>query len=508
MKKGLSSGGLSILCLFLLVATNILAQEITFGPSIRVDDDTTELPQVNPCMGTYGGSNIYIAWRDWRDYPDTHKNNIYFSSSFDGGRTWTTNLNITNNFTPDPHFPDMETDDAGNIYLVWGDEAIANIYFSLSSDSGRSWRKPVMINDVPGYAYEPHLAVDDEEIIYVTWGDEREDYWGDVYFAKSADCGSTWTPNVRVNDTTSGFQAFADIGFYEFTQSSRQIYICWEDSRGERDEVYFSKSLDGGETWGKNVRVSDGDWAEYPRMAVDSEGVIHILCSGRRPEGNMSIFYGKSTTEGDTWHYKMISADTFDSQLNVVIEVDRYDNLYGVWKATPELPGNEVDYHISFAICQDKWHWSDPIRVDDSTIISACLPYIRVVDDGRIYVALTGGREPRPDDACIYFSWAQGPDWVEENRDELSIPRFRLNQNWPNPFNPITLIKYALPKDCDAKLEVYNILGQKVTSLVDGNQKAGYKVARWDAGSFSSGIYFYRLQAGEFVQTRKMVLIR
>jgi len=65
-----------------------------------------------------------------------------------------------------------------------------------------------------------------------------------------------------------------------------------------------------------------------------------------------------------------------------------------------------------------------------------------------------------------------------------------------------------LPNDCYVRLEVYNLLGQKVTSLVGGKQKAGYKIVRWDASSFSSGIYFCRLQAGEFVQTRKMILLK
>jgi len=95
------------------------------------------------------------------------------------------------------------------------------------------------------------------------------------------------------------------------------------------------------------------------------------------------------------------------------------------------------------------------------------------------------------------------------DRDVLVLPKeFSLSQNYPNPFNPITKIRYDLPVDCQVRLEIYNILGQRVATLADGKQKAGYKVATWDASSLSSGIYFYKLQAGDFVQTRKMVLIR
>jgi len=91
--------------------------------------------------------------------------------------------------------------------------------------------------------------------------------------------------------------------------------------------------------------------------------------------------------------------------------------------------------------------------------------------------------------------------------------KYGLAQNYPNPFNPITQIEYALAKDCYVRLEVYNILGEKVKTLVDEHQRAGYKEAIWDSRSHSgrkgaSGIYFYRLQAGDFVQTRKMVVLR
>jgi len=96
-----------------------------------------------------------------------------------------------------------------------------------------------------------------------------------------------------------------------------------------------------------------------------------------------------------------------------------------------------------------------------------------------------------------------------DDKRESDLPKiFELSQNYPNPFNAVTEIKYTLPKDCHVKLTIYNILGEKVATLAEGHQKGGYKTAMWNAISFSSGIYFYRLQAGDFVQTRKMVLLK
>ncbi len=89
------------------------------------------------------------------------------------------------------------------------------------------------------------------------------------------------------------------------------------------------------------------------------------------------------------------------------------------------------------------------------------------------------------------------------------VPRsFSLAQNYPNPFNPVTQIRYALPRDCWVRLDVFNILGKRVASLIDRKQRAGYKTARWDASLFASGIYFYRLRSGGFVETRRMILLK
>ncbi|OGU51495.1 MAG: hypothetical protein A2080_14250 [Ignavibacteria bacterium GWC2_36_12] len=89
------------------------------------------------------------------------------------------------------------------------------------------------------------------------------------------------------------------------------------------------------------------------------------------------------------------------------------------------------------------------------------------------------------------------------------IPReFGLNQNYPNPFNPSTTIEFALPKQATVELAVYNLLGQRIAVLVNEDLQAGYYQTSFDAHSLPSGVYFYRIQAGSFVQTKKLMLLK
>jgi len=92
---------------------------------------------------------------------------------------------------------------------------------------------------------------------------------------------------------------------------------------------------------------------------------------------------------------------------------------------------------------------------------------------------------------------------------EADLPsEFALLSNYPNPFNASTVISYELPLACEATLEVYNLLGEKVATLVSGSEEAGYKSVTWDASEVSSGIYFYKLTAGDYTETRRMMLVK
>jgi len=97
--------------------------------------------------------------------------------------------------------------------------------------------------------------------------------------------------------------------------------------------------------------------------------------------------------------------------------------------------------------------------------------------------------------------------------DYLTPGDFRLYDNYPNPFNPSTTISYDLPAASQVSLEVFNLLGRKVTTLVNGFQTAGHQKIYWNgqnsAGvTVSSGVYFYRLTTDTYVQTKKMILLK
>jgi hypothetical protein len=134
-------------------------------------------------------------------------------------------------------------------------------------------------------------------------------------------------------------------------------------------------------------------------------------------------------------------------------------------------------------------HGDIMIMSNDPATPSVTVPVVLTVDSAEV---VTTGVDPEP----------------------IETPtRYALHDNFPNPFNPTTTIRYDLAEAADVHLEIYNIKGERVTVLVDRHQPPGRHNVRWDGHNSSgqpvaTGVYFYRLRAGEFVETRKMQLLK
>ncbi|MDI6803916.1 MAG: T9SS type A sorting domain-containing protein [Bacteroidota bacterium] len=145
-----------------------------------------------------------------------------------------------------------------------------------------------------------------------------------------------------------------------------------------------------------------------------------------------------------------------------------------------------------------------------------------VNDSSTIFVAYKDSTPARSNDTIFvrfqtldrfYSKWSSivvfSNPWIGVKDITSELPmNYYLAQNYPNPFNPSTTIKYALPQASHVSLSVFNTIGQRVALLVDGKQEAGYHEVNFSAASLPSGVYFYRLQAGGYVETKKLILLK
>jgi hypothetical protein len=135
-------------------------------------------------------------------------------------------------------------------------------------------------------------------------------------------------------------------------------------------------------------------------------------------------------------------------------------------------------------------------------------------------------------DAGEHMNWvlstAGGEEYILEGTGEITVPTeetftlerkaiipiaYTLHQNYPNPFNPITSLRYDLPEQAQVTLIIYDLMGREVTQLINTTQESGYRSVQWNAtDSFgnpvSAGVYLYQIRASDYVQTKKMVLLK
>ncbi|HGY55843.1 MAG TPA: T9SS type A sorting domain-containing protein [Caldithrix abyssi] len=143
------------------------------------------------------------------------------------------------------------------------------------------------------------------------------------------------------------------------------------------------------------------------------------------------------------------------------------------------------------------WNGGDVTTASSPSDYNAELP-----DIGSVFRIVMAKPNFAGDSLLVY-----GPTAIA-SKDNGLPKRFRLEQNYPNPFNPLTTIRYALPRQSKVTLEVFNVLGQKVAVLVNGKQPAGVYSVQWDASRFATGLYILRIKAGNFVSSKKMLLVK
>jgi hypothetical protein len=300
--------------------------------------------------------------------------------------------------------------------------------------------------------------------------------------------------------------------------SSKNHFGTFVPFRGDAWDWHYSLPCTEGDG-----NVNNGEYGVY-RCFVDIVAHEHL--------GDKTIIYIIDGIWGSTnWGHPPIKwrmapfnndwpSSIFVSQDPVAIESVGFDFLYNEFDEDHPTEGNPPNTNKGpfprFAGVDDFLHqaadsanWTDDIPFYDPEGDGIPIPWsLGVHEHWNNAIEMKYSRNLGEDDGIELIS-NYDPSGIEEDNDSpMSVNEFILHQNYPNPFHSSTIIHFAVPSTEFVTLEIYNLTGQKIETLVNKQLNEGNYIIDWDAEDLASGVYFYRLEAGEFCATNKLVLMK
>jgi len=237
----------------------------------------------NPSVACQGNV-IHVVWSDTR----SGNLDVFYKRSADGGFTWGPDVRLTSDLTWS-WYPSLAVHDS-SVYMV---ALSGGLICRRSADCGLTWQGVTTLSTDAYLTPGPSVAAS-EDGVYVVWVSSRDGN-EEIYFKRSTSRGTTWGPDARVTfDThTSSDPSIA--------VSGTCVHAVWSDDRtGDGSEVYYRQSMDGGESWGAETRLTTSpDWSTRPSVAASGSNV-HVVWQDART-GDFDIIYRRSTDGGAVW---------------------------------------------------------------------------------------------------------------------------------------------------------------------------------------------------------------
>lgn len=403
-------------------------------------------------------------------------------------------------------FPDVCTDQKLTSLAAWQEKTggIWNIYYSTCQTDSGNWSVPIALtNDTISNTNVKVRALSDSSLVLIWRRDTCILY--SVFNSKQFS-----TPGMLA---TSNF----DSTEYDFTNASQpnpsslSNRFVWTQV-GESGNKYclvssvkdfISFSLSPPDTISSNGDMDNPEFMTNPYSSLDFPTFTFNLKNNQHYEAWQASMQPVADTS--VWTSGEIAGETDASDLNAVVYTPK------------ELTGIETSKRMIPQIFPDEYYaWERQTSTDTSIVFSNASdslesgsnPSISTlptgIGSGAGFVVWESNRTGR------YHIYSRNYIWHSDGINEPNAPasNFELSQNFPNPFNPTTVISYRLPIYGFVTLKVYDVLGREVQTLVNERQNIGNHSVTFKAFNLASGVYFYRLQAGSYSQTRKLVLLK
>lgn len=444
--------------------------------------------------------------------------------------------------------PGIAIDKDGRFIMVHiGGGSVPGMASNFSTDNGLTWSASFQIEPGNILQHEASTGTDD-----VPWspfyGRSYTTYTNvvsnrKIQFVHTTNGAVSWSTPITVSPLaiSNHYTAWSDMPAR--TGPYGEIYVIWNNyitTTNVPDSVGFAKSTDGGINWINATNtafdinglptantINGMRYFHFPRIDVDRSGGprngwIYIVTNERftatAPDLADVVFH-RSTDGGLTWsagiRVNQDSAGNGKYQLFPAIRVDEASNINIVYYDSRNIPTNDsVEVFISRSGDGGNT-WTDVLVSDHKS-----RPKSGYQGD---YIGITSGNGKiwpfwMDDFTGIQQAWTVGISVLVGVAENNSLPKnYSLEQNYPNPFNPSTKIKFDVPtanltlsgaKGLNVTLKVYDISGRLVETLLNKLMNPGSYEVEWNAGSFASGVYFYKIITMEYIETKKMILIK
>ncbi len=448
-------------------------------------------------------------------------------------------------------------DNNDNIYVVgyaqYTGKSKDAVILKYSKTGTLMWVRPFSVTPNAVTDKGVAIAIDNHDYLYVTGFTTGNDGNTDIFTQKCDQSGNVqWT---AIEDGPSNLSAE---GTSIAIDDDRNVFVCGfvTVSGTNTDMAVVKYNRNGNQRWMKTVNGNGNSEDKAWGIVVDETDNAYITGYVTSAAGNIDAYTSKFSSSGN-----LVWSDTYNGNGNesdkawgIVVDVDRtvfvtgetedandntnyltlkYDRHGELsWVKTYNGPGDGEDKSASISLFRNNVVVTGKSWGSNNTFDYATIRYKKnngtqlevnrysmsensndlakdVATKGST-VVVTGYSELIMDnqESSSYISTVSH-NWGSELESNSTVPSgFSLHQNYPNPFNPATSIQFDLAENSMVKLAIYDILGKEVSVLVNQQLEAGVHNITFNAGKLSSGVYFYRLEAGNFYDIKKMTLVK